>query len=368
MNSPEPLPFQASLDKYEQQAKALFDAVNAGDEPAQWRFKWLHPRFRSKPVTDVSPAKLELPDAQLVVAHEHAFETWNDLAAFTKAVQSDGPIKKFEMAVEAVISGDVRMLGAMLRKHPELARSRSGRRHHATLLHYIAANGVEGMRQKTPPNAVEIGKLLLDAGSEVDALADMYEQQCTTMSMLVSSAHPAQAGLQGKLAELLLDYGAALEGRGSKWHSALMTALTFGYLDTAQTLARRGAPVDNLAAAAGLGALADAARLLPGAGAQERHIALALAAQLGQADVVKLLLDAGEDPNRYNPDGFHSHATPMHHAVCWDHLKVVRLLVERGARLDIRDTIYQGTPLGWAIHCQKPEIAEYLRERSAPPN
>ena len=59
------------------------------------------------------------------------------------------------------------------------------------------------------------------------------------MSMLVSSDHPARAGLQEALAELLLDYGAALEGRGSKWHSALMTALTFGYLSTAETLARQ---------------------------------------------------------------------------------------------------------------------------------
>lgn len=46
----------------------------------------------------------------------------------------------------------------------------------------------------------------------------------------------------------------------------------------------------------------------------------------------------------------------------------MKFLVERGARLDIRDTIYQGTPLGWATHCQMPEIAEYLRERAAPPD
>ena len=69
-------------------------------------------------------------------------------------------------------------------------------------------------------------KVLLQAGAEADALADMYDQQCTTMSMLVSSCHPAKAGLQEPLTELLLDYGAALEGRGSKWQSALMTALT----------------------------------------------------------------------------------------------------------------------------------------------
>jgi hypothetical protein len=67
----------------------------------------------------------------------------------------------------------------------------------------------------------------------------MHDEQCTTMSMLVSNCHPARAGLQAALAETLFDYGAALDGPGSKWQSALMTALAFGYLSTAETLARR---------------------------------------------------------------------------------------------------------------------------------
>lgn len=145
-----------------------------------------------------------------------------------------------------------------------------------------------------------------------------------------------------------------------------MTALAFGYLDTAKTLAGRGAPLDNIAAVAGLGRLEDTARLLPAADSQSKHTALALAAQHGHADVVWLLLDAGEDPNRYNPDGYHSHSTPLHQAVWSDHVDVVRLLVERGARLDIRDTIYDGTPLGWAIYGGRTAIAEYLRAQGAP--
>jgi len=39
------------------------------------------------------------------------------------------------------------------------------RRHHATLLHYVGANGIESFRQKTPANAVDIARLLLDAGA-----------------------------------------------------------------------------------------------------------------------------------------------------------------------------------------------------------
>jgi ankyrin repeat protein len=275
--------------------------------------------------------------------------------------------------VEAVITGDVVALESMLRDNPELVRARSTRvthfdppRHRATLLHYVAANGVEGYRQKTPKNAVDVAITLLRAGAEVDALADMYGGQCTTMSMLVSSCHPAQAGVQVALINALLDFGAAVDDRGAgKWKSPLMTALAFGYRDAAQALVRRGAGVDTLSAAAGLGRLADAVRLLPAADGADRHRALALAAQHGQVEIVRLLLDAGEDPNRYNPDGNHAHSTPLHQAALAGHEEVVRLLVERGARLEIKDTIYHGTPLGWALHGEKAGIAEYLRARGA---
>jgi hypothetical protein len=233
------------------------------------------------------------------------------------------------------------------------------------LLHYVAANGVEGGRQQTPRNAVEVTRVLLEAGAEVDALADMYDERCTTLSMLVSSSPPAQAGLQGALAETLLDHGASLDGVGSKWRSALVTALQFGFLDTAKMLARRGGSADELAAAAGLGRTEEAARLLPSAGRDTRHAALALAAQHGHAEVVRLLLDAGEDPNRYNPEGFHAHSTPLHQAVWSDRLEVVKLLVQRGARLDVRDTVYGSTPFGWATYGNRKAIAEYLRSQGA---
>ncbi|HEY3114332.1 MAG TPA: ankyrin repeat domain-containing protein [Gemmatimonadaceae bacterium] len=366
MGRPDQLPFRAALEEYQLEAQALFDGLTSGDEAAEWRFKWEHPRFHGKTVDEVRSAALDLRDARLVTAQEYAFDDWSSLEKFAKAVRHDGQVARFESAVEAVVSGDVATLGSMLRESPDLVRERSTRRHHATLLHYLGANGVEGGRQRTPANAVEIAKMLLDAGAEADALADMYDNKCTTMSMLVSSVHPHKARLQGALAETLLDYGAELEGPGTSWQSALMTALVFGYPDTAEILIKRGASLTNIGAAAGLGRLDDVARMLPSADSKSRHIALALAAQHGHADVVRLLLDAGEDPSRYNPDGYHSHGTPVHHAVWTNHGDVVRLLVERGARLDIKDTVYQGTPLDWAIYGERKEIADYLRAQGAP--
>ncbi|GAC1482441.1 MAG: hypothetical protein NVS1B5_00460 [Gemmatimonadaceae bacterium] len=359
------LPFTATLGDYEREAKALFDAVQARDNTALWNFKWLHPHYRGKAVSDVKSETLDLDDARLVVAQEYAFYTWYELGIFSNEVAREGPARKFETAVEAVIAGDVQTLRSLLREDPELVKARSRRRHHGTLLHYVAANGVEGVRQKTPANAVEVAKLLLDAGAVADALAVMYDNLCTTMSMLVSSAHPAKAGLQAELAEALLDYGAAHAGPGSMWQSNLMTALAFGYVATAERLAKRGAPLDDLPAAAGLGRVEETIRLLPTADSPSRQVALALASQHGHADVVSVLLDAGEDPNRYNPDGFHSHSTPLHQAIASDRPAVVRLLLDRGARTDIKDTIYDGTALDWAIYCERPGIAEELRNRGA---
>lgn len=364
--STQPLPYRAPIDDYQQEAATLFAALSAGDDAAQWRFKWEHPRFRGKHVNEVRAATLELADAQTVVAREYGFEDWADLGEFARAVTTDERMARFEAAVEAVVAGDVTALRKMLRDDPELVRARSTRRHHATLLHYVAANGVEGGRQQTPENAVEVAKVLLEAGAEADALADMYDAKCTTMSMLVSSTHPARRGVQAELAETLLDYGAAFEGPGSEWQSAVLTALTFGFRDTAETLVRHGAPLTSLAAAAGLGRVDEAARLLPDADTDDRQIALALAAQHGQVEVVRLLLDAGEDPSRYNPERFHSHSTPLHQAIWSDHADVVRLLVERGASLELRDRIYDATPLGWAEYGGRTAIADYLRERDAP--
>src|SRR6266700_1261431 len=377
------LPFRSPLSAFEQQAGELLGSHRAADPAAIDLFHRKHPRFLDEKIkwlpksiadTEIRAAPLSLDDARLAVARSHDFLDWASLAAWVEAVSPQGPAFAFEAAVEAVVNGDLAALQDALRRNPALVQARSSRVccfdppvHRATLLHYVAANGVEAYRQKTPPNAVEIARALLQAGAEPDALADMYGAECTPMSMLVSSSHPAEAGLQVPLVELLLDFGAAIEGCGTKkWGTPLFTALAFGMIDAAEALAKRGARIE-LPAAAGLGLMDDVARLLPAADAEMRQRALSLAAQQGHAEIVGLLLDAGEDPNRFNPEGNHPHTTPLHQAVLGGHEAVVRLLVSRGARLDVRDTIWHGTPLGWALHGgqARTKMANCLRSLGA---
>jgi hypothetical protein len=74
------------------------------------------------------------------------------------------------------------------------------------------------------------------------------------------------------------------------------------------------------------------------------------------------------DPNRFNPPGTHSHSPPLHQAIAGGHLNVVKLLIDRGARLDIRDTIYQGTPLelrrSWRLFGSRCDLPRIGRSRA----
>jgi ankyrin repeat protein len=304
----------------------------------------------------------------MAVARGHTFLDWPSLVAWVGAVNApDSDVARFERAVEAVVDGDLEGLGALLAAHPELTTARSTRRccfdppeHRATLLHYVAANGVEDQRQRTPPNAVAVANALLRAGADPDAEADLYGSRWRTLALLVSSSHPAEAGVQVPLIEALVAAGASLDGGE---HPPLRVALVFGFPDAAEALARLGADASDLPSAAGLGRVAEVRSTLRTADAEARHLALALAAQLGRDEVVGLLLDAGEDPDRYNPEAAHPHATPLHHAAAGGHAAVVRRLVEHGAALDLRDRIHDSTPEGWAEHGGHGAIAAWLRAR-----
>ena len=91
------------------------------------------------------------------------------------------------------------------------------------------------------------------------------------------------------------------------------------------------------------------------------------AAAVGRADRVEQVLDA--DPGRvsaWNEDGF----TPLHLAAFFRRPETARLLVERGALIDVvaRNEQLQVTPLQSAAAAREEETAALLLERGADPN
>src|SRR5262249_51241245 len=149
---------------------------------------------------------------------------------------------------------DEKTLARLLHQHPELIRTTSTREHRATLLHYVSANGVEGYRQTSPKNIAAITKMLLDAGADVDAEADVYGGRCTALGLVATSAPPHIADVQRGVIDVLLDHGARMDrpGVAGRRDSLVRSCLANGQPEAAEYLVSRGAPLD-LVGAAGLG-------------------------------------------------------------------------------------------------------------------
>src|SRR5205823_9018534 len=103
-----PLPPHPHLDQFKKQAKDLLKAWKAADADALARVRRSHPRAR----------KSALADAQLIIAREHGFESWPKFAAHIREIaSSNSPVSAFEMAVDAIVAGDVAALTSLLREH-----------------------------------------------------------------------------------------------------------------------------------------------------------------------------------------------------------------------------------------------------------
>ena len=310
---------------------------------------------------EIFESQLRLTEAQLTIAREHGFPSWARLKRHVeKPTLTDRlhlPHQErieddvFRRAVELIDSGNVEGLRAHLDRHPNLVHRHvvfEGGNYfrNPTLLEFVAENPVR--LGTLPENVVPIAKVIIDAGAERSTVSE-------TLMLVSTGSVPRECGVQLPLIDLLCK-------RGAEPESAIEAAALQGEFQAVQALLGGGAAL-RLPVAAALGRTEEFARLLPKADGRERHLALALAAQFGHVEIVGLLLDAGEDPNRYNPVGGHSHSTPLHQAAFAGHEEVVRLLVERGARLDIKDVLWQATPAGWAAHAGRTGMEEYLRAK-----
>lgn len=158
-----------------------------------------HPEWVGRPETAVWDHSASLEDARVAVAREHGFSDWTAVEAAAEHPFDQG----FEDAVDGLLDGDLDTLDIALRQRPDLASARSAFGHGATLLHYVAANGVETERQVTPLNSAALVRLLLDAGADVSATMPVYGGEFNTLQLLTTSAHPAAAGVVDEVAALL---------------------------------------------------------------------------------------------------------------------------------------------------------------------
>jgi ankyrin repeat protein len=249
----------------------------------------------------------------------------------------------FEAALRALLDGDVEHLRELVDLEPELVFERSRRAHRATLLHYVAANGVEhqGPRQCSPAAA----KLLLERGADADALAHTYGggPGQTTLGLAVTSFFPEQAGVIGELVSVLVAGGASVDGIDGEG-GPLAGAIGHHQTGAVAALVAAGARIVNLwcaAAAAPLDVVDSFART---ASARELGAALVVAGSFDRADVIGLLLERGADIAAQDAQGF----TGMHWAGWYRNLAALEVLLARGAPLELCNR-YGGTVLGTAV-------------------
>lgn len=266
---------------------------------------------------------------------------------------------KFEEAADAIVSGDIDTLTRLLNENPELIHEKSTREHRCTLLHYVGANGFEGFRQKSPKNIVEIAEVLLERGADVDAVTSGEMGVGTALGLVATSVHPHRAGVQIPLLELLIKHGASVEGLPGKWNP-LRAALANDRPEAAKFLAEKGATSD-LQGAAGVGFLDvvksyfnDDGSLKPNATREQFEKGFISACEYGRRDVVDFMLDKGVDL----ATGADTGQTALHLAAHRGQLDIIKLLLDRGAPLEVFNC-YGGTVLGqalWSADNGEPEI------------
>jgi hypothetical protein len=336
-------------------------ALISGDATTLGRLLLTHAAmFRTEPPQSSWPGGLTPDytegDARAIIVRHHFFANWERFAEFAgQAADASSSVSRFERAVDAIVCGDAAALERVLREHPELIRERSARTHQSMLLHYVGANGVEAWRQRTPDHAVQIAEILLDAGVEVDAVANMYNGGCTTLGLVATSIHPQTAGVLHRLIDVLLSHGARLDAPGGGNRSLIVNScLANGRAAAAEYLVKCGAPLD-LEAAAGTGSLEVVQSFFTMDGGLKPPATLAQlidgftwACEYGRTRVVEYLLDHGVDAGEVLPRPHHQ--TGLHWAAYGGHIDTVKVLLKRRPALDVRDASFNGTPLGWALH------------------
>jgi len=192
---------RTAVEQLRLQAERLADGHRRRHRGAFVELSNWYPRLAASPAEEIWSAALGDEDYLGTVARGHGYPDWT-------SVRPARPAPRFERCVDALLAGDRPAVAELLTTDLDLASARSHWGHRATLLHYLAANGVEIHRQRVPRNAPDLARLLLDSGADVAAQAHLYGAGRTTLGLLLSSSHPAHAGVTGELADVLRAAGA----------------------------------------------------------------------------------------------------------------------------------------------------------------
>jgi ankyrin repeat protein len=391
--------FETDLQYYRDRAAGLLSVFNTGERNALRLFREFHPRFAHASDDEIAPSGVTQEAAELVLAREHGFQTWDELASHLERLKADPAAEPFRLAVDAIAAEDSARLAAVIADHP-------------ALLHARGTNGNGLLHFSVDHADTALTDVLLAAGADPDAANDKGSTPLT------------QAAYRGHVAmiERLLSEGASVDAEAyGDGGTPLAFALFWGHAEAAERLAEVMIVPRNLRIVAGLGRLDLMAELFdtggqlkPEAGHhREFHrphsgfppwrpsedpqqvldealtyaarsgrvealaflhargadldaepyngTALACAVLNGRLEAITWLLDHGAAISKRCGYGGAKGATPLHFAAAWGgQRRAAELLVARGADLDATDDDYKATPAGWADHFGHKDIEVFL--------
>ena len=400
-------PFETDLQYYRDRAAGMLSVFSTGDRHALRLVRLFHPDYADASESEIRAAQLTQADAELILAREHGFESFDAFAGYIEALRDGRVFEPFALAFAAIKADDRARFNALLTQHPDLVNTAGTNGNRLLLL------------------AMSLGRTaMVQDLLAADADPDLPNNKGWTALHQSAYADPSRdpAGALATL-ELLLKAGASpfAEAYGDGG-TPLAVALFWGHRLLAERLAKPVIAPLNLRIAAALGRLDlmqrffDGKRLRPEAGwHREFHRphsgfppwrprdaageilaeALTYAARNGRIDAMALLLERGADINAEPYDGTALHwavarrqpeaaawlldhgadidrragfggtrgVTPLHIAAAWEGSPdCARLLVERGADSAIKDALQDSTPAGWAGHFKNAEIQRTIQQ------
>ena len=272
--------------------------------------------------------------------------------------------KLFQEAVLAIDAGDEERLKQLLDNHPELATARLDAPGEwltsaigdaiktffkdPYLLWFVSEDAVRN--GKLPKNIASIAAIIIQKAKSGNA-SNLQEQLDYALRLVAWSVVARKCGVQIGLLDVLIDAGARINGVSAD-------SLVNGNFDAANHLIERGGKW-TLPVALCLENWEEADQLAVNATADQKQFSFVLAALNGKAAAAERAIKYGADINKPS-NHLYSHGTPLHHAVWSGSLATVKVLIDSGANVKARDTLWDGTPLDWVVYGNRKEIAEYL--------
>jgi ankyrin repeat protein len=309
-------PLDTNLGFYRKRAKDLKRAFSKREHNAGAAFVKHHPKFKGLSAAAVFDSAVSLADALLVIAREHGFNSWGGLKRAVEQAVVAPELAPSDALLAAVRAADLQRVRELIAQHPGLAA-------------LPGTNGALPLVEAADRGLADVALALLDAGADP-----------TRGDPLLAAAHagPHKHGPALAIVDLLIERGVAND--------------IFVHALLGRTEAIR----------------AELARADVNARGPANCTALFLAVWNGQVEAVRVLLEAGAEPNPMGRGERSAWEVAFQHAWSAPHRDVARLLLSHGVPCTLHEAcVLSHLPTVKRLLAQAPELLERANDSGVTP-